>query len=371
MKNYKNVYPGTPSFGSINIFFDAGGKIESKGTRGISHLVEHLLCKSFEDISEKIDAHGISNNATTSENRVMFYFNGINEHLKKFEEQILKIFSYTPTKEQFEIERKVVLAEYENYMTDRASLAINILRKYFNTFNAIGWREDIENISYEQYLEFQKTYFSKPSEIIRVGDTDFDEFYESLEYSEITNKNYVEQDYGDSYTHTNRVTKKPLIAHWFLTSMPEIELEVVCNYLSDGLKSPLYEKLRNELGLVYYVALSSLKLGEKQLAYLSYEIEPKDRTITKKSVIDVIKNSLKNVSEERFNNIVLGMKIEIMKSNIFNFTSGYAENVYSKNDYVKFFEKYTYNDFKNSLGKFTEEFLEKSKISEQAKKIKI
>lgn len=371
MKNYKNIYPGTPTFGSINIFFDAGGKIETVGTRGISHLVEHLLCKSFEDHSEAIDAHGISNNATTSENKVMFYFNGINEHLKKFEEKILKIFSYVPTKEQFEVERKVVLAEYENYMTDRASLAINILRKYFNTFNAIGWREDIEKITYEEYLDFQKKHFSKPSEIIRVGDTDFDSFYDSLEYSEKFEKTYVENDYGDTYVHTNRVTKKPLIAHWFLTDFDEIELEVVCNYLSDGLKSPLYEKLRNELGLVYYVSLASLKMGNKQLAYLSYEIDPKDRSITKKSVRDVIKNSLKNVSEERYNNIVLGMKTEIMKSNIFNFTSGYAENAYSKNDYVSFFKTYNYESFKKSLERFSKEFLENSKISEQAKKIKI
>ena len=47
---YENIQANIPNFGSLNIFFDAGGKVEQEGYRGISHLAEHLICKAYDNV---------------------------------------------------------------------------------------------------------------------------------------------------------------------------------------------------------------------------------------------------------------------------------------------------------------------------------
>jgi predicted Zn-dependent peptidase len=370
-KSYLQIASGTPNFGSLNIFYNAGGKVEREGTRGISHLVEHLMCKSFKHLDELLDAHGIDSNASTSENYVHFYFNGLNEHLKKFEEELLQVLSYIPSREDFENEKKIVLAEYSDSFAQKSVLLLNILRKYFNAFSAIGFRKDIEEITYERYLEFQKEHFTNPSRIIRVGETDLGDFYSGLSYCENVSLEILEKDFGETFLECDRKTRKVTVGHWYYSDMNLYELEFVEQYMGVGLPSPLYQELREKLGLVYSVSFGDMPLGKKRFVWLSYDCENKDRKILQKALRNLIKNISANLSEERFNNVVQKMQTDVIKTNIFNFKPNYAMFRYEDCEYEKFFSEYTFEKFQESIARFSGEFLKSAKTAEQGKGIKL
>lgn len=367
---YENDQSNVEGFGYLNIFYNAGAKIESEKYRGVSHLAEHLISKVIEPIEEQLDAHGINQNAITSENFVLFYFNGLNENIKKFEEKLLGVLSYSPTEIEFEKEKQIVLREYDNTFSEKRSLILNILRKYFNAYSAIGCKEDIQNISYQDYLDFQNRYFKHPTYILRVGDTDLTNFYDELVYENSTETEYTEE-IRNIEPECNTSSRNIFYVDWMSTSLNNKDLTLVEFYLGYGLMSPLYKELRDKLGLVYYVQADSMKIGSRRLFNIMYESDAKSEKIIRKSIKKIINEIHSNVSENRFNNMKKTIESIIRKQNILNYSADFAKN-YSDDGFFteEWFEEMTFEHFKDILKTFCEEF-ENVKHSKLGRKIKV
>ena len=55
------------------IVFEGSTNLESDGNFGISHLMEHLLCKNFENLRPKFEKYGVHWNAYTTNNEIVFF----------------------------------------------------------------------------------------------------------------------------------------------------------------------------------------------------------------------------------------------------------------------------------------------------------
>ena len=56
------------------IIYEGSTNLEKKGNYGISHLMEHLMCKTFFHLLEDFDKDGIDWNAYTDNNIINFHF---------------------------------------------------------------------------------------------------------------------------------------------------------------------------------------------------------------------------------------------------------------------------------------------------------
>lgn len=353
---FENKESSIKEFGSLNIFYDAGAKIETVGYRGISHLAEHLISKAIEPYEEQFDAHGINQNALTSENYVLFYFNGLNENLKKFEDVFLKILSYIPTKEEFEKEKRVVLAEYDQTFNEKRSLILNLMRKYYNTYSAIGLREDIEKITYEDYLEFQKAHFSYPTYILRVGETNHYDFYSNLTYVTDTEVEYELKDYENTLESRLKISNM-FFVKWLNLDYDFKDITLLEYYLSYGLTSPMYSVLREELGLVYYVSSDDIKLGQTKLFLIMCESDPKNSKSIDKALKELIQKLPNNLSESRFENMKKTLETTILKQNLLNWNLDFAKNSSSDDFYTKeYFQEMTFEKFKDLVLDFSSKY---------------
>ena len=72
------------NIGAFSIQFLNSCSIENIGFRGVSHLVEHCMCKKIKDMENEFTKYSLSYNAGTSNDGIVFYLTGIDKYVNKF-----------------------------------------------------------------------------------------------------------------------------------------------------------------------------------------------------------------------------------------------------------------------------------------------
>ena len=286
------------------IVYEGSTNLENKGNFGISHLMEHLFCKNFDHLLDDFDRDGISWNAYTDTNLINFYFTGLESKLSKYREKIIELISnFNVTKEQFEIERNIVLSEYEDVFNDQSqSHYLNLYRKLFNDYDPIGLREDLEKLTFIDCLNFYEKQYMNPSKVINVSknfkfksnDIDFinRDIVKNLNYG----KHDVPLELGNQFKDkTSVILLSPVVnENWnyvnFINAM-----------LSMGLKSPLYSEIREKLGLVYFIHCYQSRMNKDGLVNISTLTNNRNVNQLLDGIKKVLKNKDKIFTKERFN----------------------------------------------------------------------
>lgn len=303
------------------IVFKGSVQLETKGTYGVSHLCEHMIFHNLDHLLDDFDKYGISNNAYTSDNEIVIYFTGLDEHLSLYKDKILQsVLSFNITEEMFENERLIVIKEYNNaFNSPKSSHKLNLFRKIYDIYRPIGLKEDLENLTFNQFKDFYYLLFSKPHDIINVSK--YNEYDTNIEFSDKEINTNVIQHINDNFTMekvidynssncsiinlSNIVTDDfPLVS--FITSM-----------LGDGLKSPLYQELREKKGLIYYVHCYLDQLnGNQGLVNISTETTLENLPLIQNSINEILSNPDKYMTQERFDIVKQSMEIAFKKMNI-------------------------------------------------------
>ncbi len=299
-----------------------GGFFETPGIRGTSHLMEHLMCKPFDHMREQLKALGISHNAYTSDNQVVFYFSGLTESLREVCDELYnKITKQTTTpwtKEAFETEKNTVLQEYgDTFNSQESGFYYNLMRRHYGYCGAIGYKSDIESFSYEQSL-IRSAEFTLPNIICQVGE----EFVKIPKYVSsgmgdgaftdepilYTSKNPPQIQFGEPHDliqETIPKDDKTLVGLLGCNPTNASDTQMmgfIINCINGGLESPLYEEIREKRGLSYYSVGEAVYVGERCLPM--FFASTTDENV--KSLENIYKNffdmDAKDViSEARFN----------------------------------------------------------------------
>lgn len=242
------------------VYGNAGAIYETSGKYGTSHLMEHLICKTFNHLRDELQANGISYNAVTSDEFVVVYCTGLSSRVEKYAQKIVDavlggIDAITET--MFINERATVLQEYDDAFADPLECALlNGLRKVYGSYSPIGLKHDIENFTFE---DFKKTYeekFTKPTNIYYVGPNDIEitgvtyadsDTFVPTKQECIINDNIPLEDSPDTSRCSITVYGTKPVEKEDATAV-FIGLEM----LGRGLNSPLYQEIRENNGLSYY-----------------------------------------------------------------------------------------------------------------------
>lgn len=306
MKNIINVKSQT-KLSSFTIVYHGSTMNEKPGWYGLSHLMEHLMCKSFEHLYDDLDRDGITWNAYTSDTNVVIFFRGLEEHIEKYKYKILKLLrtNFKIDEKILENEKKIVLEEYgDTFNNQLHSHILNLFRKKFNRYTAIGLKSDIENISLEDINTYYNCFFKNPSKIINVvndenyyinnlnidfGDTFKDE---KIIFGTYDNDFEIMNEYKDK---RSIIMLSPIIEE----NIPEYKTLVLM--LGFNLKSPLMKELREKKGLVYSLNLSTDNLNDKQgFIYLMAQTRNENTFDFIESVNDIFNKPEEYMTKERF-----------------------------------------------------------------------
>jgi predicted Zn-dependent peptidase len=343
------------------IVYEGSTNLEKKGWYGISHLMEHLVCKNLDHLQEDFDRDGIEWNAYTSSNEIVFYIQGLEEKINKWKPQFVDLLlQFNVTKEQFENERKIVLEEYMDCFNDQTqSHILNLSRKLFNDYDPIGLRTDLENLKFLDCLNYFELQYANPSKIINVSKG---KDYKNNQIDFSNRKIIKDFEFGNHkvpFELNNDFKDKTSIA----ILSPKIEedfayVHFINAMLSLGLQSPLYQEIREKRGLVYYVHCYQSRINNKGINTISTLTSNKNFNQVVDSVKEVVSKPDKYLTKERFNIVkdyysVRMKKDEILRyKNVNQWINPEGWNVYDIIDNIKFkkikevYEKYyNFNDF--------------------------
>lgn len=312
---------------TLQVVFNAGALYEKEGRYGTMHLMEHLICKSFEDLQSFLTKEGISWNAYTGDEHVVFHWSGLDSHLtpevkKLLVDRVLGNLDMV-SQEAFDNERATVLQEYGDAFDDpQSGVYLNYIRTHFNYFDAIGRREDVANFSIDDMKEVKKEFFSKPARIIEVGPTKTDFSYVEFE----TEKHeFAKLKYKKNWGAELEVVPggdKDLVVCLGKKIVKKSDypfLKVAAMMLSDGLESPLYQEIRVKRGLSYYSRADVTPLISDSI-YAFYACTTKERSGELCEVYDsVISNVANYLNRKRFDDIMSALSIAREKKKILRY----------------------------------------------------
>lgn len=301
------------------VVYEGSTNLEKPGWYGISHLMEHLMCKNFDHLQEDFDRDGIDWNAYTSSNEIVFYLTGLEEKVSKWKNEFLELLSgFEVTKEDFENERKIVLEEYmDTFNSQTSAHQLNLTRKLFNDYDPIGLKEDLENLKFMDCLNFFELQYSKPTKIINVSNgkkyknnlIDFAErnIEKKTEYGDFKSVLEMNNDFKDK---SSLVMLSPIINEDFGY------IHFINAMLSLGLKSPLYQEIREKKGLVYYVHLYMSRINKQGINNLATQTSNKNFDEVVNSIKEVLTNPDKYLTKERFDIVKEFYNVRLKKSEI-------------------------------------------------------
>ena len=287
----------------VYIVFKSPAMNETKKNYGISHLLEHMICESTDDIDEVYDENCIQTNAYTGKDEVVFYMNGLSSKVSQFKDDYInRILNYIPTEKDFKKQIPIVTQEYNDYFDDGfRSTFVNYLSKNFGCVYSVGTREALESLTFQDVVDFKAAYFSKPTMII-VADK---------------NKTEVVQDYVDTtpanYEHYVYINKDAEIndksMNYMMTSAPwsetakDYNLRLIRKMLGYGLKSPLYQ-IRERDNLCYWVMCEDGSILNENFLMIATSASIENQQKIQDGIFEVLHNPDRYLTKDRYNLIV-------------------------------------------------------------------
>jgi predicted Zn-dependent peptidase len=286
------------------IIYEGSTNLERPGIYGISHLMEHLVCKTFFHLLEDFDRDSIDWNAYTDNNLINFHFTGLESKLDKYRDKIIEsIQDFNITKQQFENERSIVISEYEDAFNSQSEAHhLNLMRKLFNDYDPIGLKKDLESLKFMDCLNFYEEQYLKPTKIINVSktkkikDLDIDFVDRQIVKTMSYGNHKVDLELGNEFKDkTSLIMLSPII------SEKNAHVNFINAMLSLGLKSPLYQEIREKLGAVYYIHCQQSRFNQQGLTMIDTQTNNSNVNKVIDGVEKVLKNKSKFLTKERFN----------------------------------------------------------------------
>jgi len=277
---------------SIGIWVGAGSRFEDKENNGVSHFLEHMLFKgtrtrSAKQIAEEIDAVGGQINAFTGRECTCFYTKTLDEYSDVALDILSDIILNSKlTKPDINIERNVIIEEINMYEDSPEDLVHDLMTEQMwgkspLGLPILGTAECLAGINKTSLREYISQKYI-PSNIVIAVAGSFDE----PDTVKKLDKRFARIKSGD---HTAPVADKPKFCCGVNIKQKDNEqvnlciglkgielgdddnytLSLINNIIGGGMSSILFQKIREELGLVYsiYSYASAYKYAGQFVVY--------------------------------------------------------------------------------------------------------
>ena len=261
---------------SLGVWNNAGSRIEDEEISGVSHFIEHMLFKgtrnrTSKQIASEIDNLGGQINAFTSKECTCYYVKLLDSHIDIGIDVLSDmILNSKFNEDDLDKERSVIIEELKMYEDSPEDLAYDLLTEniYKNDplgMNIIGTEESLNRLNREKLLDYFNKYYVPNNSVIAIsGNFNFDEIINKIEEKfKVWKKRDVNVDIKKAEFKSCFLTKNKDIEQVNLAmSLEAVPLEndkevyalaVINTVFGGSISSRLFQKIREEKGLVYSI----------------------------------------------------------------------------------------------------------------------
>ncbi len=164
---------------ALGFFVRTGARDETNDVAGVSHFLEHMVFKgtqrhSADDVNRIFDEVGAKYNASTSEETTLFYAAVLPEYLPSTCDLLADIIRPALRKEDFDMEKKVILEEIGMYDDQPTYTAYeNLMQKHFSGHplgrSVLGTNESVGGLQCEQMRAYHQNRYAAGNIILAVA----------------------------------------------------------------------------------------------------------------------------------------------------------------------------------------------------------
>ena len=279
--------------------------------RGLTHLLEHLLCRQFRPLMSTFGQYSIDFNAITTDEYVVFYLAGLDDYVDRYREDFYRRLTkhFVIEEEEMMAEKKVILQEYANFMSQPSSaIRANGLRTHYNYFGFIGQRKSIENATTEILQSLYDRRFAQPYMVINVSkaspfNVDISPICQQNADESPVRLNYVD----DSGAECEPVNKNRILMFALKEPISNEELlkTQLLNYLLCGdLSAPLFHRLRSERSLCYSASLWDNIIGDQHITLFKTEADERNKNEIIDNISEIINHFERYITKEMYSQAI-------------------------------------------------------------------
>ncbi len=269
--------PDNPSV-TVLVMVETGSKYETKRNNGISHFLEHMVFKGTtkrpkaSDISRELDSVGAHYNAFTGHEYTGYYVKADARHFDMVLDIVSDMF-VDPLFDQNEIDKEkgVIVEEIRMYQDVPQSRAQDAFMRLMYGDQPIGWHiagteANVKSFSRADFVSYRDAhYVSGATTVLVAGNIDersciakVESAFARLSSSPKAGKEPVRESQTAPKIEIDRretdQTHLVIGVRTFGIKDPRIPtMKVLTSVLGGGMSSRLFSRLRDDLGICYYV----------------------------------------------------------------------------------------------------------------------
>jgi len=367
---------------SVQVWYAVGSKDEKTGEKGIAHLIEHMIFKGTEMLSEsdinmlaqKLSA---STNAFTSFDYTGYRFDLPTQNWKKILPVIADSMINAAFKdEHLNSEMKTVIQELKLYKDNFVrTLLFDMLTTIFPDhpyhYPIIGYKQDLWNVNGDDLKRFYKKHYVpnnatlvvvgdiNPKEVFTLAEEYFGDIPGDPEYKR--DETYHNKDIISKGVTLHRDVKQPVVALTYI--LPGLQeknkhiAETLSRILGVGKASRLYKKLVNELKLVTSLEAFTFQLFDHSMFFIIFE--PKNVEDAEK-IIGLIDAEIDDIIENELTDKEVRRAIKQAKMQFYRTLESTQNQAYQLGQYylVTGDENYIFNYLDKPFDELKEELVE-------------
>ncbi len=263
---------------TVLVLVEAGSKYEEKKTNGISHFLEHMCFKGTikrpkaVDISKELDSLGSQYNAFTAQEYTGYYAKSDARHF----DQIFDIVSDVYLNSTFpdidiQKEKGVIIEEINMYEDIPQKHVQDLMMKLLYGDQPAGWniageKKNVLNMKRDDFVEYKnKHYLPEATVLIVAGQvtekkvmSEANKIFGKIMRGKKGSKIKIKEEQKNpqiliDFKKTDQTHFVLGVRTYGLFSSKSEVLSVLAGVLGGGMSSRLFVKLREEMGVGYYV----------------------------------------------------------------------------------------------------------------------
>jgi predicted Zn-dependent peptidase len=262
----------------VLVTVSAGSKYETKEINGLSHFLEHMCFKGTErrpkavDISRELDGLGVQNNAFTSQEYTGYFAKAHPKHFSKILDIVSDMY-LNPLFDEKEIEKEkgVIVEEINMYEDMPHRIVGDIFMEAMYGDQPAGWniagtKENVRKMTRDDFIKYRKeNYVASSTTVVVSGNInenkvveDVKKAFQNISTGRKSGKlKIIEKQTRPVIKIKHKETDQTHIVlgvrAYDAKNQKNYPLHILNTVLGQGMSSRLFQKLRDEMGVGYYV----------------------------------------------------------------------------------------------------------------------